>query len=82
MNYKGCGKIDRGPIRSAVPAIAGTDSKTMQNRTVGILAEILNGHVLNTNQMVLMSAPLPPSFFQSINIQHSTVPAMLIHKMR
>jgi len=64
MNYKGCGKIGHGPIRSAVPAVAGTDSKTMQNRTAGILVEILNGHVLNTNQMLLLSVPIPPSFLQ------------------
>jgi len=40
-------------------------------RTVGTLAEILNGHVLNTNQMLLLSVPLSPSFFQSINFQDS-----------
>jgi len=59
MNYNGCGEIGHGPICSAVPAVAGTDSKTMQNRTVGILVEILNGHVLK-NQMLLLSVPLPP----------------------
>jgi hypothetical protein len=40
-------------------------------RTDGTLAEILNGHVLNTNQMLLLSVPLSPSFFKSINFQHS-----------
>lgn len=58
--------VGHGPIRGAVPASAERDcTKQCRTsvRTDGILAEIVIGHVLNTNQKLLLCGPLPPSLF-------------------